>query len=87
MRNTLVYVLMNRAKHVAKDHGPSPRAAIVGIDPCSPAPYFNGFARAADDEARWQAATREPPPVHAAQTWLLTTGWRRHGLLPRPPFR
>ncbi|MBK9071158.1 MAG: transposase [Myxococcales bacterium] len=87
VRNTLVYVLMNRANHVVKGHGPSPRASVVSIDQCSSAPYFNGFARATDDEARWQAATRAPSPVHAAQTWLLTTGWRRHGLVPRRPFR
>ncbi|MBK9070775.1 MAG: transposase [Myxococcales bacterium] len=107
VRNALVYVLMNHAKHAARGQARSehPRhkrhtrstgltthvSALqgnnVGVDPCSSAPYFNGFVRSPDDEAHWHAATRQPSPVHAAQTWLLTTGWRRHGLLPRAaPF-
>ncbi|MBK9072377.1 MAG: transposase [Myxococcales bacterium] len=89
VRNALVYVIMNAAKHATKTagHARPPRTHMYSADPCSSAPYFNGFARANDDEARWLAATRAPSPVHAAQTWLLTTGWRRHGLVKRhAPF-
>ena len=89
VRNALVYVIMNAAKHAAKTagHALPPRAHLYRDDQRSSAPYFNGFARADDDQARWLAATREPSPVHAAQTWLLTTGWRRHGLIKRRSSR
>ncbi len=71
VRNALVYVLANAAKHLR---------AVAGLDPCSSAPWFDGFRDA--------AVTVTPPagdeaPTRAPRTWLLRVGWRRHGLLSR----
>jgi hypothetical protein len=67
VRNGIVYVLMNWKKHLPSANG---------IDRCSSGSSFNGWAR--------------PPPlgppdsderVEAPTTWLLSTGWKRHGLV------
>jgi REP element-mobilizing transposase RayT len=65
VRSALVYVLANARKHLR---------TIAGLDPCSSAPWFDGYR------------TRRPPPAAAPptaspRTWLLRVGWRRHGLL------
>ena len=66
VRNALVYVLMNHKKHGLRDRG--------HIDPCSSAPWFDGFQ-----------VTLPPPPEHPVtcypRTWLASVGWRRHGLI------
>jgi len=47
------------------------------LDPCSSAAWFDGW--------RDRPPSSEPAPIAAPRTWLLATGWRRHGLLdPRP---
>jgi REP element-mobilizing transposase RayT len=66
VRNALVYVLQNRAKH-------APNVKGASFDPLSSAAEFDGFAGRAPD-------VRAGPAV-AAQTWLLNVGWRRHGLI------
>ena len=76
VRNALVYVLMNIKKHT-----PSP---CDGVDPCSSAPWFDGWA-----PARAPEASRDPPPIRQPRTWLAAHGWRRRGLIdpreyPRP---
>jgi REP element-mobilizing transposase RayT len=68
VRNALVYVLKNAAKH---------RVPGVGhIDPCSSAPWFSGWMQVIERPS-------EPPPVARARTWLLGEGWTTvgHGLL------
>src|SRR5690606_12021460 len=71
VRNALVYVLNNRRKHARQRGLPAP--APTWFDPCSSAGSFTG----------WQ---RPPPPterfVARARTWLMTTGWKRHGKIP-----
>jgi hypothetical protein len=66
VRNAIVYVLMNAKKH---NH------AIAGLDPCSSAPWFTD----------WLAPPSIGPPAEPApemaETWLLRTGWKRHGLI------
>ena len=71
VRQGLVYVLMNFRKHVR--HQP------WGLDPCSSAPWFDGFR----DRARIRPppATTDEAPVAASRTWLGNIGWRRHGLI------
>jgi REP element-mobilizing transposase RayT len=70
-RNALRYVLQN-----GKKHGLVPRSSI---DHCSSAPAFDGW------KERPSIASIPAAPLVAtvapATTWLLTTGWRRHGLL------
>ena len=67
VRHALVYVLQN-----ARRHG----VHVPGPDPFSSARGFDGWEHT---EPRQEAAS--PPPVASARTWLLTTGWRRHGLI------
>ena len=69
VRAALGYVLQN-----ARRHG----LALVGADPCSSAPWFDGW-RAAVREGG--AAVERPLWLRAARTWLLARGWRRLGLL------
>ena len=67
VHHALVYVLCNARKHAA---------GVPRFDGCSSAPWFDGWR---------DAPPAAPPdlrrPVRAARSWLLTTGWRRHGLL------
>jgi hypothetical protein len=67
VRNAIVYVIFNFRKHV-----PSARA----WDVCSSAPWLEG----------WETSPRCPPcdecdgpPVQVPETWLVRTGWKRHG--------
>jgi putative transposase len=67
VRNALVYVLMNARKHGV--------VLLTGIDACSSAPWFDGFAD--------YAPLHEGSPVRAPRTWLAGVGWRRRGLVRR----
>ncbi|MBL8901075.1 MAG: hypothetical protein JNM84_25825 [Planctomycetes bacterium] len=70
-RNALRYVLQNGKKHGV--------VSPSSLDLCSSAPVFDGWIQ------RPSIATMPPASVVAtvatASTWLLTTGWRLHGLL------
>jgi putative transposase len=68
VRNAMVYVLMN-----IKKHNP---VACDGVDPCSSAPWFDGFV-----PGRGPVPSRDPPPVRPPRTWLASRGWRRRGLI------
>jgi REP element-mobilizing transposase RayT len=64
--NALRYVLLNARRHARRILGPA------ALDPASSARWFDG----------WQGVggvSRDPRPVARARTWLLATGWRRHG--------
>jgi len=52
----------------ARKHG----AQLTGIDAHSSGPWFRGWR---------DRIARTPSPFAAARSWLLTTGWRRWGLL------
>jgi len=75
VRNAIIYVLKNYEKHPdpIPDLHTEPRD---GIDPCSSARWFNGWAESTP-------APELPPPVAAPHTWLLRVGWKRSGLLHR----
>jgi REP-associated tyrosine transposase len=78
VRNALCYVLQNHRRHVAA--GAARAGAIVDptwIDPCSSGFTFDGWRHGAPAPHRSGA----PPPVSAPRFWLVTVGWRRHGLL------
>jgi hypothetical protein len=70
VRNALRYVLLNARRHAKRVSG------RVILDPASSARWFDGWRQASVE----RAATGERP-VARARSWLLTTGWRRHGLL------
>ncbi len=72
VRVALRYVLCNAHKHAAEQgRGPAPG----WLDRFSTARYFDG----------WRGRLADPLPDHAIvvtpRLWLVTTGWRRHGLL------
>src|SRR5262245_58725418 len=69
VRNVLVYVLQNHVHHDAR------RAGL--LDLYSSGPYFSGWRR----RIRLPLYDDGPPPVVPATRWLLTTGWKRHGLI------
>ena len=78
VRAALRYVLLN-----ARRHATTARQALtrgVRLDPASSARWFDGWRRKVPSEPR-SGSSEERPPVTRARSWLLTTGWRRHGLL------
>lgn len=70
VRNALVYVINNRAKH-------SLRAGRLGLDPLSSAEWFLGFRQPLPRAFQCLTPRACTPP----QTWLLGVGWKRHGLI------
>lgn len=74
VRNALRYVLGNGRKHAAEG-----RAVTVpqAIDTYTSAPWFDGFR----ETIVVRGLVAVVRPVTEAHTWLLTIGWRRHGLL------
>ena len=70
VRNALVYVLQNHKKHGRGSND-------FALDPLSSVASFDGFARPIPRGFRGAG----PPWTVAASTWLLRTGWRRHGLI------
>jgi putative transposase len=73
-RRGLCYVLNNLRKH-EKQSGR--KIAARWIDPCSSGMLFDGWR---DLKVAFK---REPPDLGTlpARTWLLTDGWRKHGLI------
>jgi REP element-mobilizing transposase RayT len=74
VKNALNYVLNNRLRHapIAEEDW-----LMEWEDWASSAQWFDGWRY----RARGRCVVRGEPPVATPQTWLLTTGWRRHGLL------
>ena len=52
-------------------------AVPQAIDTFTPAPWFDGFR----ENITVRGIETMPRPVTNAHTWMLTIGWRRHGLL------
>jgi hypothetical protein len=83
VRSALRYVLLNARRHAAKLRGGTDRLPVpVRLDPASSARWFEGW-RSGIARAESPAAfgLRSTPAVSRPRTWLLRTGWRRHGLL------
>ena len=75
VHRALRYVLLNSRRHAAK----AARSAIgkglrIDPDPASSGRWFDGWRRR-------QPRPEDRPTVARARTWLLQSGWRRHGLL------
>ncbi len=68
VRHALVYVLRNAAHHGIH---------CAGLDPFSSASWFDGWIEVANRALAFIAS-----PLPRARTWLLTRGWRKHGLIP-----
>jgi hypothetical protein len=76
VRAVLRYVLLNVRHHA---RGP---LASTWIDPYSSAAWFDGWRESIRPGEPWlRELLAEPAPTAAATRWLLTTGWRRAGLL------
>lgn len=79
VRNALRYVLLNSAHHGERFRD--------GLDPFSSAERFDGWKRAPATHICAESSSASDPPrrfLGRARTWLLSKGWRIHGLLPRP---
>jgi putative transposase len=70
VRAALVYVLHNWKKTVR---------GAQNLDPCATGYWFDGWR---GPRPAWsRPSPDEAAPVRAPRTWLLTTGWRRYGLI------
>jgi hypothetical protein len=71
-RHLLCYVINN-----ARRHGAQRRKGFSRdwTDPCSSAVHFDGWKRPL------QPPAGRDPPTEAPRSWLLSVGWRRHGLI------
>jgi hypothetical protein len=74
-RNRIRYVLLNRKHHAAEK-----AFAKCWIDPHSSTPWFDGWAGAVRTQVCAQLVAQSAPTARA-KSWLLATGWRRHGPL------
>lgn len=79
VRHALRYIL-NNARHHAAERGRAldPR----WFDPFSSAAWFDGWTAPLAPYSSWTyELMRRPAPTARATVWVLTTGWRRHGLI------
>ncbi len=76
VRNAIRYVLLNIRKHIKQREGHAPP---VKIDAASSSSQFDGWRPC--PETRRARAAQEEVGVARAMGWLLSTGWRRHGLI------
>ena len=77
VRNALRHVLLNIRKHFKQRNGHAPP---VKIDEASSGSQFDGW-HPGPESLRVKAATQEEVGVARAVSWLLSTGWRRRGLI------
>lgn len=76
-RGALAYVL-NNWRHHREDKASFARTWQV--DPFSSAPSFDGFKDVNARDIEWPERYLRLP-VWTPRTWLLSTGWRKHGLI------
>jgi hypothetical protein len=74
VRNAIRYVLANAKKHAAQG---GEVAVPTAIDYFTSAPWFDGFREA----FTLRGIDLSVRPVLPPKSWLMTTGWKRHGLL------
>ena len=80
VRNALAYVLLNARKHFRKRRGVAPP---VLVDEASSGRWFDGWKRVDQSKVteRRKARGARGRPTAIARSWLLRSGWRRHGLI------
>ena len=71
VRNALAYVLLNARKH---GWGRGRRVGPARLDEASSGRWFDGWSRSPAG-----SAATGPPETSIPRTWLLRTGWLRHG--------
>jgi REP element-mobilizing transposase RayT len=77
VRNALRYVLLNRKHHAAER-----RFSKYWIDPWSSAAWFGGWAQPVRGNEPWMRELLAlDAPTAKPTVWLLTDGWKKHGLL------
>ena len=74
-RHSLAYVLNNWRRH--REDETSERAQTAKLDPYASGLSFDGWSAPRFDVP----ADFTPLPVSEPRTWLLRTGWRRHGAI------
>ncbi len=81
VHRALRYVLLNARRH--SKHAPAAPKRAEELDRASSGRWFDGWKRDASASRRVaaRAAPATSPPVARPRLWLLTVGWRRHGLL------
>ena len=79
VRNAVRYVVLNQRHHIARG-GARPSGSV--LDPYSSAAWFDGWKAPVRAHEPWQRELLAMPrPTAQASVWLLTTGWKRRGLL------
>jgi REP element-mobilizing transposase RayT len=76
VRRALAYVLLNARRHLAKRRNVT--RLPVHVDGASSGRWFDGWR---PGMGRRLAEPTGSPEVARARTWLLGSGWRRHGLV------
>jgi REP element-mobilizing transposase RayT len=80
VRSALAYVLLNAKRHSSEGtRRPGRAGRHTHLDPASSARWFDGWKRSRSDPEMRPSAGEAC--TSRARTWLLGTGWRRHGLL------
>jgi hypothetical protein len=74
VRTALVYVFGNARHHAAMGRMVAVHAVI---DTFTSAPWFDGFR----ERLTVRGLDTIERPITDARSWMLTLGWRRHGLL------
>ena len=78
VHRALRYVLLNHRHHAAQRRRPTHPSIARESNPIPPVQAAGSTAGASPPPLRTLPTSREVAP---ARTWLLQTGWRRHGLI------
>ena len=77
VRNALAYVLNNVWRHLRGARPSKGSDTASGLDEFASGLWFDGWR----ERPRTASMKGVDPPVAAPHTWLVLTGWRRHGLI------
>ena len=81
VRNALAYVLNNLWRHLRGTNSKGGSNSRGGIDEFASGCYFDGWRVKPVGRDLSNLAGGTDPPVALPETWMLRTGWRRHGLI------
>jgi REP element-mobilizing transposase RayT len=91
VRNALLYVLRNGSEHGVKrsawmNEAVPSESVAGGVEPCQGSTVEDAFSSAHAFDGFAHKDARADDVVAVGRTWLITTGWRRRGLI-RPHER